>query len=208
MHSTTLARWRHDHHYPTGGEAGAERRTLMVLALTAVTMVAEIVAGSVFNSMALLADGWHMATHAGAFAIAVAAYWFARHHAADRRFAFGTGKVGVLGGFTSAILLGVVAVMMVAESVVRLGTMQAIAFDQALLVAVVGLVVNGVSAVLLAGTAGHHDHDHGHEHDHGHGHDHNLRSAYVHVLADMLTSVLAIIALLAGKHAGWWWLDP
>jgi cation diffusion facilitator family transporter len=205
MHTAALSRWRHEHHYPSGGEAGAERRTLLVLALTAVTMAAEIVAGLVFNSMALLADGWHMLTHAGAFGIALFAYWFSRRHADDRHFAFGTGKVGVLGGFTSAILLAGVAVMMVWESLSRLTAPQAIAFDMALLVAVLGLLVNGACALLLSGGV-----KDGHRHDHHHAHhrDHNLHAAYIHVLADLLTSVLAIVALLLGKYAGWWWMDP
>lgn len=190
--------WAHSHRFESGREQGAERRTRLVVALTVVTMAAEIAAGLAFNSMALLADGWHMGTHAGALGIAVFAYAFARRHADDQRFSFGTGKVGPLAGFASAVLLGLVALLMVWESGQRLLTLQAIAFDEALAVAVLGLMVNLASAAIL----GHHDHD-----DHHH-HDHNLRAAYLHVLADALTSVLAIAALLLGKLVGWWWLDP
>jgi cation diffusion facilitator family transporter len=192
------------------------RRTLWVVALTAVTMVAEIVAGSLFGSMALLADGFHMATHAGALAVAAAAYAFARRHAQDRRFSFGTGKVGDLAGFASALVLGLVALGIAVESALRLWDPRAVAFGQATLVAVLGLLVNLASALLLGGGGHSHEHgsDHGHGHDHhghdhhGHGQDNNLRSAYLHVLADALTSVLAILALLAGRYLGWVWLDP
>lgn len=210
MHAHDLSPWRHSHHYQTGMEAAAERRTKVVVVLTVVMMVAEIVAGTMFNSMALLADGWHMSTHAGALGIAAFAYAFARNHADDQKFSFGTGKVGALGGFTSAIILGVVAIGMVWESVSRLGTTQVIAFDEALWVAVIGLVVNLLSALILGGHGGEehgHDHAHGHEHAHQH-HDHNLRAAYIHVLADAFTSVLAIAALVMGKLWGWWWMDP
>jgi cation diffusion facilitator family transporter len=185
-------------------EGAAERRTKIVVGLTVVMMVAEIAAGTVFNSMALLADGWHMSTHAGALSIAAFSYAFARQHADDPRFAFGTGKVGALGGFTSAIILCIVALLMVWESVSRLTVAQTIAFDEALWVAAIGLAVNLLSALILGG----HGQDHGHEHEHGHHHDHNLRAAYLHVVADALTSVLAIIALFLGKFLGWWWMDP
>ena len=201
-----LSGWRHSHRYETGIEAAAERRTRMVVVLTVVMMVAEIAAGSLFNSMALLADGWHMSTHAGALGIAAFAYGFARRHAEDRRFAFGTGKVGALAGFTSAIILSIVAVLMVWESAGRLMSAQAIAFDEALVVAGLGLTVNLVSAWILGGHDDHHDH-HDDRHSHHH-HDHNLRAAYVHVLADAVTSLLAIAALLMGKYLGWWWMDP
>jgi len=201
------ADWRHSHRFETGTEAAAERRTLIVVALTVAMMVVEIGAGTVFNSMALLADGWHMSTHAGALGIAAFAYRFARRHAEDRRFAFGTGKVGALGGFTSAVILSIVAILMVWESVGRLTIPQTIAFDEALVVAVVGLAVNLLSAWILGGHD-HDDHHHDHDHDHHHEHDHNLRAAYVHVVADALTSVLAIGALLLGKYFGWWWMDP
>lgn len=206
MHAHDLSRWRHRHHYQTGMEAVAERRTRIVVGLTIVMMVAEIAAGTVFNSMALLADGWHMSTHAGALGIAAFTYSFARKHVDDQKFAFGTGKVGALGGFTSAIILGLVALLIVWESLGRLATVQTIAFDEALWVAALGLAVNLVSAVILGGH-GHDEaeHDHGHPHDH---HDHNLRAAYIHVVADALTSVLAIIALIMGKLWGWWWMDP
>ena len=210
MHFENMSPWQHAHSYQTGIEAAAERRTRIVVILTALMMVAEIAAGSIFNSMALLADGWHMSTHAGALGIAAFAYWFARRHADDQRFTFGTGKVGVLGGFTSAIILCVVALLMTWESAARLKTAQTIAFNEALGVAMVGLAVNVVSAVILGGTGhgGHHDHnDHGHDHGHGH-HDQNLRAAYIHVVADAFTSVLAIAALLLGKYRGWWWMDP
>ena len=201
MHAHNLSLWRHSHHFQTGMEAAAERRTKIVVGLTVVMMIAEIAAGSLFNSMALLADGWHMSTHAGALGIAAFAYSFARKHADDPRFAFGTGKVGALGGFTSAVILGIVALLMVWESAGRLGSAQTIAFDEALWVAVVGLAVNLVSAAILGG------HDHDHEHSHAH-HDHNLRAAYVHVVADAFTYVLAIVALVLGKYLGWWWMDP
>jgi cation diffusion facilitator family transporter len=206
MHAHDMSPWRHTHQYQTGTEDAAERRTKVVVVLTLVMMVAEIAAGTVFNSMALLADGWHMSTHAGALGIAAFAYAFARSHADDQKFTFGTGKVGALGGFTSAIILGVVAIGMVWESVGRLATTQVIAFDEALWVAVIGLVVNLVSALILGGQ-GHQDHDHAHDHGHGHQ-DHNLRAAYIHVLADAFTSVLAIAALVMGKLWGWWWMDP
>jgi cation diffusion facilitator family transporter len=182
-------------------------------------MVAEIAAGTIFNSMALLADGWHMSTHAGALGITAFAYAFARKHATDQRFTFGTGKVGALAGFTSAVLLGVVALLMAWESASRLAVAQTIAFDEALWVAAIGLAVNLLSAFILGGHEHDHEHDHGHGHGNGHGHDHgrhhetehhdhNLRAAYLHVLADALTSVLAIAALLLGKYLGWWWMDP
>jgi cation diffusion facilitator family transporter len=200
----------HDHVFLGRAHDENARRTLWVVALTAVTMVAEIIAGTVFGSMALLADGFHMATHAGALAVAAGAYAFARRHAHDRRFSFGTGKVGDLAGFASAMVLGLVALGIAVESGMRLLEPREVAFGQATLVAALGLVVNLVSALMLSG--GHHHH-HGHDHDHGHHHhahgaDNNLRSAYLHVLADALTSVLAIVALLSGRYLGWVWLDP
>ena len=191
--------------------------------LTAVMMVVEIAAGISYGSMALLADGWHMATHVAAFGISVFAYRYARAHASNPRYSFGTGKVGTLGGFASAVALAVVALVMALESLQRVMSPHAIRFDEAILVAVVGLVVNLVSGVLLHGAQGHdhhrgHDHDHDHDHDHhhdgthdhehGHHDDHNLRAAYLHVVADALTSVLAIAALVAGRWLGWNWLDP
>jgi len=183
------------------GQAHGERRVYMVLGLTVVTMVVEIIAGLAFNSMALTADGWHMGTHAAAFGITIFAYRYARKHANNPRFSFGTGKVSVLGGFASAIALGVVALLMAVESAHRLIDPRPIRFDDAIIVAVIGLVVNLVSAVLLKED----HHHHGHEH---HGHDHNLRAAYFHVLADALTSVTAIIALTFGRFFGWVVLDP
>lgn len=204
----------HDHVFLSASHDRNARRTLWVVALTAVMMVAEIAAGYWSGSMALLADGFHMATHAGALSIAAIAYVYARKHATSRRFSFGTGKVGDLAGFASALVLGLIAIGIGVESVRRLFEPANVAFGEAAIVAVVGLAVNLVSAALLSG-GGHHGHDHhahdhhGHGHDHhGHGHDNNLRSAYLHVLADALTSVLAIAALVAGWLLGWTWLDP
>lgn len=203
MHTHTLHKWQHQHRSHSENHR-AERNTRRVMWLTLVMMVVEIATGWISGSMALLADGWHMGTHFFALGITAFAYHFSRKHAADPSYSFGTGKVDVLGGFTSAIVLAVVALLMVAESLQRLFAPQNIMFNEALLVAVVGLVVNLVSALLL--------NDHSHSHggcDNGHhNHDHNLKAAYLHVLADALTSVLAIIALLAGKHMGWIWLDP
>ncbi|MEZ9698702.1 CDF family Co(II)/Ni(II) efflux transporter DmeF [Vibrio sp. 10N.261.46.E12] len=219
---------RHQHNFSSHSSQG-EKRTFYVLLLTVVTMVVEIVAGTIYGSMALLADGWHMGTHAAAFGITLFAYRYAKKHAESERFSFGTGKVSVLGGYTSAIALGIVALLMLVESVHRLFNPQAIQFNEAIIVACIGLTVNVVSMFLL----GDHHHDHGHEHGHnhsknhghshshdhdsdhahkhsehhGHHHDHNLRAAYMHVLADTLTSLLAIVALLFGKFYGWNWLD-
>ncbi|VVM82013.1 Cadmium, cobalt and zinc/H(+)-K(+) antiporter [Pseudomonas fluorescens] len=202
----------HDHVFLGASHEENAKRTLWVVLLTVVMMVGEIAAGYITGSMALLADGFHMATHAGALGIAAAAYAYAKRHATNSRFSFGTGKVGDLGGFASALILGLVALAVGAESVVRLFQPNEVQFSMAIGIAVVGLLVNIVSALLLGHGHGHghgHDHDHDHHHDHGHGHgDNNLRSAYVHVLADALTSVLAIVALLAGKYLGWVWLDP
>ncbi len=188
-----------------------ERRTLIVIVVTATMMVVEIVAGLAFGSMALLADGLHMASHTVALAIAYFAYIYARRHARDERFSFGTGKVNPLAGFTGAILLAVFAITMVAESIDRFVHPVVIRFNQAILVAVLGLAVNALSAVVLSGRKhAEHDHDHGHadDHDDAHHGDHNLRAAYLHVLADALTSLLAIFALLAGKYSGATWMDP
>jgi cation diffusion facilitator family transporter len=191
-----------------GGNPLAERNTLRVVVLTAVMMVIEIVCGVWFNSMALLADGWHMGSHALAIGISAFAYIYARRYAQDARFAFGTWKIEVLGGYTSAILLAMVAVVMAYESISRLLRPTAIQFDDAIIVAVVGLVVNLFCAWLL--NSGHHSHDehHGHDPHPHHHHDLNLRSAYLHVIADASTSVLAIFALAAGKYWGANWLDP
>mgnify|MGYP005851822403 CR=1 FL=1 len=198
----------HDHIFGQDQRRAGESRTLIVIALTAVTMVVEIVAGWLFGSMALLADGLHMGSHAVALTISAAAYIYARKRAGDPRFSFGTGKVNALGGFTGAILLAGFALLMAGESIHRFIEPVPIRFNSAILVAVVGLVVNGLSVFIL-GDRGHghnHHQDDGHHHDHHH--DHNLRSAYLHVLADALTSVLAIAALLAGKYLGWNWMDP
>ncbi|MEZ9103542.1 CDF family Co(II)/Ni(II) efflux transporter DmeF [Vibrio cyclitrophicus] len=216
---------RHQHNFSSHNSQG-EKRTFYVLLLTVVTMIVEIIAGTIYGSMALLADGWHMGTHAAAFGITLFAYRYAKKHAESERFSFGTGKVSVLGGYTSAIALGIVALLMLVESVHRLFNPQAIQFNEAIIVACIGLTVNVVSMFLL----GDHHHDHGHEHGHNHSknhdhshshdhdsdhnhkhgehhHDHNLRAAYMHVLADTLTSLLAIVALLFGKLYGWNWLD-
>ena len=203
----------HDHVFLGRGHDENARRTLWVVVLTAAMMVAEIAAGLMFNSMALLADGFHMATHAGALGVAALAYAYARRHAQSRRYSFGTGKVGDLAGFASAVVLGLSALGIGCESTLRLLDPRPVAFAEATIVAVLGLVVNLASAALLGGGHHHgHGHDQGHHHhgdDHGHhDHDHNLRSAYLHVLADSLTSVLAIAALLGGRYLGWVWLDP
>lgn len=203
---TLLNNHVHEHVFLGSSHEENARRTLWVVLLTLVMMVAEIAAGYLTGSMALLADGFHMATHAGALGIAAAAYAYAKRHARSPRFSFGTGKVGDLGGFASALILALVSLGIAIESVMRLLEPAEVQFGTATLIAIVGLVVNIVSALLL----GHgHSHDHDHDHDHHHsGHDNNLQSAYVHVLADALTSVLAIAALLAGRYLGWVWLDP
>ena len=189
----------------------AERRTRQVMWLTIVMMIVEIAAGTVFGSMALLADGWHMSSHALALGVSAGAYALARRYAHDRRFAFGTWKIEVLGGYTSAVFLMGVAAYMGLESLQRLLEPAPIRFDEAITVAVVGLVVNVLSAWLLSSGVGGHGHEHhGHAHHHGdhHHHDLNLRSAYLHVMADAVTSVLAIAALIGGKYFGAGWLDP
>jgi cation diffusion facilitator family transporter len=206
MHSHSVDQWTHDHVFLGPKHAHNERRTWIVVALTAIMMVGEIAAGWLFGSMALLADGWHMATHAAALGIAGAAYLFARQHVRNSRFAFGTGKFGDLAGFSSAIILGLIAVQIAYESAVRLVYPVPIAYAEAIAVAVLGLAVNLVSAWLLRDT---HDHDHDHGHSHGHRHhDNNLRAAYVHVMADAATSVLAISALLTAMYTRWVWADP
>jgi cation diffusion facilitator family transporter len=197
----------HSHRYVDEEQSHGERRTKIVVGMTALTMVAEIVAGTAFGSIALLADGLHMASHVAALGLAAFAYAYARRHALNRRYSFGTGKVGPLAGYTSAVVLGLIALFMGWESVQRLAAPVPIDFTAAMMVAVAGLAVNLVSALLL----GDHPHDHEHadgEDDHHHHHDHNLRAAYVHVLADALTSVLAIVALAGGRYFGWSWLDP
>lgn len=201
----------HSHNFNEGNPL-AERNTKLAVALTAFMMVAEILGGWIYNSMALLADGWHMGTHALALGLAVAAYGAARRYANDDRFAFGTWKIEVLGGYTSALFLLVVAVLMLYHSVERLLNPATIHYDEAILIAVIGLSVNLICAWLLKDDHAHHHHHHHHDdhHDHHHEHHHdlNLRAAYLHVLADALTSVLAIIALFAGKMWGAAWLDP
>jgi cation diffusion facilitator family transporter len=204
MHTHTLENWQHSHDYSVKNDKG-ERRTKYVLILTAITMIVEIIAGSVFGSMALLADGWHMGTHVAAFMITIFAYRYARKHADNPAYAFGTGKVSVLGGFASAVALAVVALVMLVESMQRIIDPHTIQFNEAIAVASLGLLINIISAFLLKDEHHHHHHDHG---DHHHHHDHNLRAAYLHVLADALTSLLAIIALVSGKYFGWDWLDP
>jgi cation diffusion facilitator family transporter len=189
----------HEHHFDQHEPRGGEARTKVVVALTAVTMAVEIVAGIVFGSMALLADGLHMASHAAALGLAVVAYVYARRRARDERFSFGTGKVNPLAGFASAVVLALLAVMMAGESVHRFVEPVSIAFNQAILVAVLGFVVNGASVAILRDR---------HEHAYGQTHDLNLRAAHLHVLADTLTSLLAIIALVAAKEFGAVWMDP
>lgn len=204
----------HQHEFSNSNPL-AERRTRQVAWLTVVMMTIELIAGWSYHSMALLADGWHMSSHAIALGLTAAAYTFSRKLANDQRFAFGTWKIEVLGGYTSAIVLVGVAIYMVVESITRLIHPVAITFDQAIAIATLGLIVNLVSAWLLAGAGHQHSHDHGHHHDaddhdhtHEHHHDLNLRSAYIHVAADAATSVLAIMALLAAKYFGVVWLDP
>ncbi len=210
MHRTNQSNWQHSHDYAFDSSV-AERRTRVVIGITATMMVVEIAAGIAFNSMALLADGWHMSTHVAAFLITALAYYFSRRHARDPLYSFGTGKMGVLGGFASAVVLFVVALLMASESVHRFFAPVPIHFNQAIGVAIIGLLVNLVCALLLKDEHHHHHHHHGGGHRHGQVHHHrdlNLRAAYVHVLADALTSVTAIVALTAGKFLGWSWLDP
>jgi cation diffusion facilitator family transporter len=236
MHDRALHPWQHEHVFLGESHDRNERRTWLVVALTAMMMVAEIVAGTMFGSMALVADGWHMSTHAAALAISAFAYNFARRHARDPRFSFGTGKFGELAAFSSALILALVALLIGYESVVRLFSPVAIQFEEAIVVAIIGLGANLLSAWLLfdehhhhsdhgahrAGRHYHEDHHHDHDDQHGHHHHHapvgavphhvandtNLRAAYLHVLADALTSVLAIVALLAGWAFAWTSLDP
>lgn len=195
----------HEHHFGQAEPKGGEARTRIVVALTSVFMVVEVLAGLAFGSMALLADGLHMASHASALGLALVAYIYARRHAHDARYSFGTGKVNSLAGFASAVVLAVFALIMAGESVRRFVEPVAISFDEAIAVAVLGLLVNGASVLILRVRP---DGDHGgHEHDHHH-HDHNLRAAHFHVLADALTSLLAIIALVAARQLGAVWMDP
>ncbi|MBK1701130.1 CDF family Co(II)/Ni(II) efflux transporter DmeF [Thiococcus pfennigii] len=212
-----LSRWSHSHDYATAGQRQAERRTHWVIALTLAAMAIELIAGWLTGSMALLADGWHMGSHAAALGIAAYAYAFARRRGSDPRFTFGTGKVSSLAGYSSALLLAAGALWMAVESISRLVDPVEIHYEEAIAVAAFGLVVNLASAWLL----GHHGHSHDHSHGHGHGHDaegrasvtgrlqdHNLKAAYLHVLADALTSVLALAALGLALAYGWSFLDP
>ena len=218
MHQENMAHWQHLHLFSNTNRQ-AERKTWIVVYLTFSMMIAEIVAGWLFNSMALLADGWHMCTHAAALGITAVAYWLARRYAHDQKFAFGTWKIEILGGFTSGILLGVVGATVAIVSLLRLFEPLVIRYDQAIAVAILGLIVNIASVALLRhddGLGHHPDGDgqhqiseaHNHHSEAGHHGDLNLRAAYLHVLADSLTSVLAIAALLGGKFLGWNWLDP
>ncbi|MBB1427043.1 CDF family Co(II)/Ni(II) efflux transporter DmeF [Shewanella sp. SG44-2] len=219
----------HQHNFTSVNEQNV-KRTWYVLVITVITMAVEVIAGTIYGSMALLADGWHMGTHAAAFCITLFTYSYAKKHANSDKFSFGVGKVGVLGGYTSAIALAIVAIIMLVESLHRLWSPIEIQFNQSILVAIIGLVVNIASMFILGHE--HHGHDHGdhkhhshkhddhklhshehddherHSHEHHSGNDHNLKAAYFHVLADALTSVLAICALLVGKFLGWYWLDP
>ena len=208
--------WTHDHRFLGHGHERAESRARLAAIVTAVFMAVEIAAGLVFRSMALLADGVHMATHVGALGLAAGAYWLARRHAADTRFTFGSGKFGDLAAFASAIVLGVAGLGVAIESVERLLSPVAVDYRNALFIAGIGLAVNVICAFILADAHGHAHgdaHDHGHHHDHSHGHSHgsgdnNMRAAYVHVLADAATSVLALLALAGGLFYGVRWLDP
>ncbi|MFP4476447.1 MAG: CDF family Co(II)/Ni(II) efflux transporter DmeF [Desulfatibacillaceae bacterium] len=200
-----INQWCHGHDFTCERLRGNERRTKWVIALTATMMVVEVASGIVFGSMALLADGWHMASHAAALSITALGYFFARKYAEDPRFSFGTGKVGDLAGYSSALVLALIALLMAYESIKRLVNPVDISFDEAIAVAVIGLVVNVVSALLLKDD---HGHDHGEHQGHEHHADYNLRAAYIHVLADALTSLLAIGALTGGRFLGWGFLDP
>jgi cation diffusion facilitator family transporter len=212
MNDHDLTRWAHNHGYTTGN-AAAERGTRLVTWITVATMLVEIVAGWWFNSMAVLADGWHMSSHALAIGLAAFAYGAARKYAADPSFAFGTWKIEVLASYTSAIFLLGVAAAMIFGSLERLWSPQEIHYPEAMAVAIFGLVINLVCALILGNA-----HDHGHHHEHGHDHEHdhhhhahndlNLKAAYIHVITDAATSVLAIAALAGGWFYGWAWLDP
>ena len=212
MHTKSIELWMHSHTFGQDAPVSGERRTWIVMVVTALTMVVEIAAGILFGSMALLADGLHMGSHTSALAISAFAYYYTRRHAQDARFSFGTGKVNSLAAFASAVLLVIFALVMAYESVERFIAPVDIQFNQAILVAVLGLVINGACMVILGGARGHHhkeerDHVHG-PNGHAHREDHNLWAAYLHVMVDALTSLLAIFALLAGKYLGLNWLDP
>jgi cation diffusion facilitator family transporter len=205
MHRDHQSQFQHSHNFVHDFSV-AERRTRIVIGITAAMMVLEITTGIVSHSMALLADGWHMSTHVTAFLITAVAYYFTRRHASSEHFSFGTGKIGVLGGFASAVVLSVVALLMAGESIHRIFVPLSIHFNEAIGIACLGLVINLVCAFLLKGDHPHYDHG-GHDHNHHH-HDLNLRAAYLHVLADAFTTLLAIIGLSCGKFFGWSWLDP
>lgn len=205
MHQATVEKFSHTHTTATDFTAN-ESRTLKVVILTTVTMIIEIAAGYMTGSMALLADGWHMGTHAFALGFSYTAYLLARKLDGSNIFSFGTGKFGVLAGYTSALFLGAAALWMIYESVYRMIHPREIAFSEAIWVTVIGLVVNLSSVLILHGRGGNHDHDHGHSASHDH--DHNFRAAYLHVLADTLTSILALAALFSGMLFGWAFLDP
>ena len=201
--------WTHDHVFLGAGHERAESRARLATLITAAFMVVEIVCGLLFGSMALLADGFHMATHVGALGLAAGAYWLARRHAKDTRFTFGSGKFGDLAAFASAIVLGLIALGVAFESLQRLASPVPVNYGSALTIAALGLLVNLVSAFILKGDEHAHEHGHAHHHDHDHDHaDHNMRAAYVHVLADAATSLLAIAALAAGLFFGISFLDP
>ncbi|MFV0335836.1 MAG: CDF family Co(II)/Ni(II) efflux transporter DmeF [Tropicimonas sp.] len=215
MTVSDISAFEHEHVFLGAQQARNERKVWLVIALTATMMVVEIGAGHLYGSMALIADGWHMSTHAGAMLIAALAYGYARRHARDRAFSFGTGKLGDLAGFASAVVLALIALLIGWESLMRLADPVPIRFEQSIMVAVIGLGVNLLSAWLLKDDHAHHHHGHHHhhhEHDHHHGakpaRDNNLRAAYLHVLADALTSLLAIAALALGWAFGWYWADP
>jgi len=204
MQKTSDIQWSHSHDFNVDSHHQASK-VKIVFWLTTVIMVLEIAAGTWSGSMALLADGWHMGTHSAAFAITIFAYSYAKKHANNKSFSFGTGKVNYLGGFASAVALAIVALMMAIESVQRLFEPQAIHFNEAIVVAIIGLTVNIISVFVLHDN--HHHHGHSHDDNGHHHHDHNMKAAYFHVLADTLTSVLAIVALLAGKLFGLIWVD-
>lgn len=212
MHAETLDSWRHEHVFLGQDHDRNERRSWAVVALCGIMMVAEIIGGLLWGSMALVADGLHMSTHAGALVIAALAYSYARRHARDERFVFGTGKLGDLAAFSSALVLAMIALLIGYESIGRLLHPVPIAFNEAIPLAAVGLGVNLLSAWLLHDDHNHHDHTHEHHYDHAHQYhgreDHNLRAAYVHVVADAAVSVLVLIGLTAGRILGWVWLDP
>ena len=221
MHTETIAKWQHTHIFGQDQIKSGEKRTLFVIIMTGIMMVGEIATGIIYGSMALTADGIHMGSHMLGLGITFFAYIYARRHAGDLRFSFGTGKVNALAGYTSAMVLIFIALFMAYESIVRIINPVEIYYNQAITVAVIGLIVNGISMVILGGNGHAHDHDHGEhipqehgEHSlvsHAHAHpnvDHNLKAAYTHVLTDALTSILAIFALLTAKFLHLVWMDP